>query len=115
MTRTSEYTKLRIISLASKAKSINAIVRQLKEEDTKITRQTVAKVLKKYRGSETLADKTAPGRQPILTREHMDFIDSKMEENDELTSIGKIYSQTTTQLHSYTANCSTAANSIYTV
>ena len=63
MTRTSEYTKLRIFS--SKSKSINAIIRQLKEEDTRITRQTVAKVLKKYRESGTLADKTAPGRQPI--------------------------------------------------
>lgn len=89
MTRTPEYTKLRIISLASKSKSVNAIVRQLKEEDTRITRQTVAKVLKKYRESRTVADKTAPGRQPILTREQMDFIDSKMEENNELTSIGK--------------------------
>ena len=112
MTRTSEHTKLRIISLASKSKSINAIVRQLKEEDTRITHQTVAKVLKKYRESGTLADKTTPGRQPILTRQQMDFIDSKMEENDELTSIGKTYSQTTTQLHSYTANCSSVANSI---
>ena len=100
MTRTSEYTKLRIISLASKSKSINAIVRQLKEEDMRITRQTVAKVLKKYRESGTLADKTAPGRQPNLTRDQMDFIDSKMEENDELTSIGKTYSQIAMQLHS---------------
>ena len=115
MTRTPEYTKLRIISLASKSKSVNAIVRQLKEEDTRITRQTVAKVLKKYRESRTVADKTAPGRQPILTREQMDFIDSKMEENDELTSIGKTYSHKTAQINSYTANCSSVANSIYTV
>ena len=45
----------------------------------------------------------------------MDFIDSKMEKNDELTSISKSYSQITMQLHSYTANCSSVANSIYTV
>ena len=89
---------MRIISLSSESKSINAIVRQFKEEDTRITRQTVAKVLKKYRESGTLADKTAPGRQPNLTRDQMDFIDSKMEENDELTSIGKTYSQIATQL-----------------
>ena len=80
MAQTSEYTKLRIISLASKSKSIKAIIRQLKGEDMRITRQMVAKVLKKYRESGTLTDKTAPGRQPNLTRDQMDFIDSKMED-----------------------------------
>ena len=42
MTQTTEYTKLKIILLPSKSKSINAIACQLKEEKVRITCQTIA-------------------------------------------------------------------------
>ena len=89
MGRTPVYTKLRIISLASQSLSVNSIVRELQEENIRIRRQTVARILKKYKREGTIADKAGPGRKPILTREQMEFIDAKMEENDELTSIGE--------------------------
>ena len=46
-------------------------------------------ILKEYKSSGSLADKTAPGRKPILLLDQLNFIDAKMEENDELTAIGK--------------------------
>lgn len=89
MGRTQVYVKLRIVSLSSKSKSINAIVCQLQEEGIKIRRQTVARILKKYKDSGSLADKVSNGRKPILSMEQLNFIDAKMEENDELTAIGE--------------------------
>lgn len=89
MGKTPLYVKLRITSLSSKSKSINAIVHQLQNEGIKIRRQTVARILKQFKENGTLADKTATGRRPTLTTEHMNLIDAKMEENDELTAIGK--------------------------
>lgn len=89
MGRTPVYVKLRIVSLSSTLKSINEIVRHLQEEGIKITRQAVARILKQYKETGSLADKTAPGREPTLSREVMNFMDAKMEENDELTSVGK--------------------------
>ena len=84
------YTKLRIISLASQSLSVNSIVHELQEENIRIRRQTVARILKKYKREGTIADKAGPGRKPILTREQI-FIDAKMEENDELTSISETW------------------------
>ena len=89
MARTPPYIKLRIISLSSMSKSINAIVRQLQEEGFKIRRQTVARIIKQFKDCGSLTDKPPPGRESVITREHLDFIDAKLEENDELTAPGK--------------------------
>ena len=89
MGRTPVYVKLRIVSLSWNSTSINAIVRQLQYEGIKIRRQTVARILKRYRDCGSLADKTAPGHKPVLSMEQMNFTDAKMEENDELTAVGK--------------------------
>ena len=88
MGRTPLYVKLRIVSLSSNVKSIRAIVRHL-QEGIKIKRHTVSRILKEYKSSGSLADKTAPGRKPILSLDQLNFIDAKLEENDELTAIGK--------------------------
>lgn len=71
------------------SKSINAIVRQLKREGFQIRRHTVARIIKQYKECGGLTDKPAPGRESVVTREHLDFIDAKLEENDELTAPGK--------------------------
>ena len=57
-------------------------MRQLQDEGIQVRRQTIARILKKFKENGTLSDKTATGRRPILTME-------QMEENDELTAIGK--------------------------
>ena len=89
MGRTPEHVKTRILSLSSKSKSINAIVRQLQAEGIKIRRQTVARIIKRYSMDGSLADKPTSSRKPILTLEQMTFIDEKMEANNELTAVGK--------------------------
>ena len=66
MGKTPEHVKIRIVSLSSKLKSINAIVRQLQDEGIKIRRQTVARILKRYNEDGSLADKPASGCKPIL-------------------------------------------------
>ena len=89
MVRTPVYVKLRIVSLASKVSSIRGIVRHLGEEGIKIRRHTAARILKRFRESGSLIDKSPTGRKPYLSKEHLDFIDAKMEENDELTATGR--------------------------
>lgn len=39
--------------------------------------------------SGSLTDKIVPGRKPIVSMELLNFINANMEENDELTSVGK--------------------------
>ena len=89
MRRTPPYIKLRIISHSSMSKSINAIVRQLQEEGFKIRRQTIARIIKQFKDCGSLTNKPPPGQESVITREHLGFIDARLEENDELTAPGK--------------------------
>lgn len=43
----------------------------------------------KYEECRYLVDKAPPGCKPVLSIEQMNFVDVKMEGNDELTTIGK--------------------------
>lgn len=72
------------------SKSINAIVHQLEREGFQIRRHTVARIIKQYKECGSLTDKPARGRESVVTREHMAFVDAKLEENNELTAPGKI-------------------------
>lgn len=47
-------------------------------------------ILKKYKREGIIVDKAGSGRKFILIREQMEFIDVKMEKNDELIFIGEI-------------------------
>ena len=46
----------------------------------------ISKLVKKFTQYGTLADKTIPCRKSKVLCEHLDFINAKMEENDELQS-----------------------------
>ena len=90
MVVTSEYVKLRVLSLLRQGKKISETVRELQDVDgVKIDRRTVAKLLQKLKTNSSIADKTSPGRPSKLLRQHLDFIDQKLEENDELTAPGR--------------------------
>ena len=71
---------------------INHIVRTLGEEDISTTRQTVVKFIHKSIGREETATPPKPGKQlgrtPKLNLEHLNFLDSKLEKNDELCAVG---------------------------
>ena len=92
MVRTSEYVKIRVLPLYKQNKSISETVRELRDiESITITRKTVGRLFKNFKENVSLADKTRDGRPPIIRKEHYDFIDQKMEENDEFTAPSKYY------------------------
>ena len=76
MSHHSLYTKQRIINLHKKKKNQTDIVKILKDEDdTRITRQTVAATIKKYEEFCTIYPKKRPERPTKWKIEHYDFID----------------------------------------
>ena len=90
MVRTSEYVKLRVLALFRLNFKVCQVVRELSREGIKLARKTVGKFFKKFRDKDfALCDSPRCGRPKILQQRHLDFIDTKMEENDELTAIGK--------------------------
>ena len=89
MTRLSAYTRTRITLLHEQLFKINQIVRILESEDVHTTRQTVAKFIRKHKYGNDVTTRKRIGRKPKLNREHFDFIDHQLEENDELCAVGK--------------------------
>ena len=89
MVRTSDFVKLRALFLVKKGKTITGTVQELKEVDcVSINRKTVEQLLRKMKTNSSVADKAHSGRLSKLSQEHLDFIDRKLEENDELTAPG---------------------------
>ena len=89
MCRTSEYVQLRLLSFYKSNVKI-AKVRELSSvEGIKIDRKTVAKYYKRFKLDLPLGDLPCSGRPPTLQRRHFDFINQKLEHDDELTSVGK--------------------------
>lgn len=66
MGQTPVYVKLQIVALLPKVNNYCVIVGHLQEEGVKIRRHTVARILKQYRDSGSLAGKTAPGHKPLV-------------------------------------------------
>ena len=90
MVCTSEYVKLRILALFRLNFKVCQVVCELRREGIKITRKTVGKFFKRFRDEDfALCDLPRCGRPKSLQQRHLDFIDTKMEENDELTAAGK--------------------------
>ena len=83
MCQISEYVRLRLLSFY-KSNAIAKAVRELfSVEGIKIDRKTVAKYYKRFKRDLPLRDSRS-GRPPTLERRHFDFIDQKLEQNDEL-------------------------------
>ena len=79
----SEYVQLRLLSVY-KSNAIAKAVRELfSVEGIKIDRKTVAKNYKRFKRARSLRD-SRNGRPPTLERRYFDFIDQKLEQNDEL-------------------------------
>ena len=81
--------KARILRLRSKGKGTSEIVRMLAEDEVKISRWSVIRFLRRYQERQSLENAPKIGRPSQgVTMELMNFIDSEMEGNDELTSPG---------------------------
>lgn len=89
MVRTSEYVKLRVLALFRLNFKVCQVVRELSREGIKLAQKTVGKFFKKFREEDfALCDSPRCGRPKILQQRHLDFTNTKMEENNELTAIG---------------------------
>lgn len=89
MCRTSEYVRLRLLSLYRKNVKISKAVEELSAEGLKVNRKTVAKYYGRYKRDLPVGDLPRSGRPSTLLHGHYDFIDQKLELNDELTAVGK--------------------------
>ena len=79
--------KARIIRLRSNGKRASEIVRILVEDDIKISRWSIIRFLRRYQERQSLKNAPKSGRPSQgVTIELMNFIDTKMERYDELTS-----------------------------
>ena len=89
MVRT-EYVRLSPYSFFRANFKISTAIRELSRADgVKISRKTVRKYYKCFRQNTPIGDLPRSGRPPTIQHEHFDFIDQKLEENDELTASGK--------------------------
>ena len=87
MVRTSEYVKLRVLALYKQNKNKLETVQELRDiESIMISQKTVGQLFKKFKENASLADKMRDGWPPIIRKEHYDFINLKIKENDELTA-----------------------------
>jgi len=87
---TSEYVQLRLLSFFRSNLKISKAVKELANLDgIKVSRNTVAKYYKLFRQDLPWGDKHQSGRPAKLLPVHYDFVDQKLEENDELTAVGK--------------------------
>ena len=89
--------KSRIIQLRSNDKGPSEIVRLLAEDDVKVSRWSVIRFLKHYHERGSLENARKLGRpSEDVTIELMNFINSEMERNDEMTFpelVRKIYEE----------------------
>ena len=90
MVRTSEYIRLRLLSFFRANFKISTAIRELSPSDgIKISHKTVREYYKCFRQNSLIGDLPRSGRPPTIKHEHFDFIDQKLEENDELAASGK--------------------------
>lgn len=90
MGRLSFYARTRLVNLMERKPYLRIadLKRQLEAEDGVIvSRQSLSRFLKKYKETGLIQDLPRAGRNPILKLDHCDFIDTKMEVNNELSAI----------------------------
>ena len=87
MGKLSLYARNRVNSLQSSGVNITKITDILQEEGIRTSRSSVSLFLSRYRRSGRLQDAPRSGRKQILYEQHCKYIDNKMTENDELTSL----------------------------
>lgn len=85
MARLSLFARQRIIHMRSKGMTYTEILQHLQEEGMETTRQTIAKFWNGYQQTGLIKARHGGGRKSLLSQEHLDLMDSKVKENNELT------------------------------
>ena len=86
MPRLSLESRRRVLVLHSQGYSIQSIVDRLLEEDVSVTRQSLYKLIIKYRQYKTYVDLPRRAATRKLTAEMLRTVDQQLHENDELTA-----------------------------
>ena len=84
-TKLSSYYRERIIALWNEGANVSAIVRALYEEGRNITRGTVRCWI--FRWEQDLQDDFRKGRPSKITSEISEYLERRLEEDDETTSV----------------------------
>lgn len=85
-TRLSTYIRERILSLRRTGKTIIEIKNDIfVTERVKISRQAVSAFLRRFARTGTIVDVNVNNRRQLLTAEHLQFIDRKIEEDPEIS------------------------------
>ena len=90
MGRLSFYARMRLVNLMERKPYLRIahLKGQLEAEDgVKVCRQSLSRFLRKYKETGLMQDLPRAGRNPTLNLHHCNFIDTKMEENNELSAI----------------------------
>jgi len=86
MPRLSLESRRRVLVLYSQGYSIQRIVDRLLEEGVSVTRQSLYKLIIKYRQYKTYVDLPRRAATRKLTAEMLKTVDQQLHENDELTA-----------------------------
>ena len=83
----SSYMRERIARLSEERKSVAEIVAILETEGRKVSHTTVRKWIFRWQSNHGLKDQHRSGRPTKVTADIAAFIESKLEEDDEITSV----------------------------
>ena len=86
MARMSLDTRRRVIYWHQKGYTLKGIQLRLKDEDITVSKRSLCLLIKKYRLHETILDLPRPVPPTKLSLEHLQMIDSKLEEDDETSA-----------------------------
>ena len=85
MPRLNAYARQRIVTLKQQGKTIIAIRSALEEEDIVCSRQSISAFWKTWLETSSLKGRHGGGCKRKLSQEHLDYMDTKLRENNELT------------------------------
>lgn len=86
MPRLSLQARRRVITLFSKGNSVRSIQKRLEEENIIVSRQTLYRLIRKFRTCAKIVDLPRRKRPRKLTSEMTEIIDNELQRNDELTA-----------------------------
>ena len=86
MPRLSLQARRRVITLFSKGSSVRSIQKRLEEENIIVSRQTLYRLIRKFRTCAKIVDLPRMKRPRKLTSEMTEIIDNELQQNDELTA-----------------------------
>jgi len=86
MARLTINQRMRIINLSNKGFKTPVIIMKLRNEDILTTRQTVNRIIRRYKECGRISHRQKSGRQPKITLEIKNFIDKSYNDNDEYSA-----------------------------